>query len=914
MKTRSMLHQRNAMATFVLLALGAATQSTLAQTAPEPEKKPEPADKVEVITVTGSRMQAASITATSPVSQLSAAEISLMRAVTVEDFSTKLPQLAGGVSSTSVGSDAFGAQTLDLRNMGQSRTLVLINGTRAIPFSFRNAVDVNSIPATLLRRVDILTGGAAAVYGADAVSGVVNFIINDGFRGLQTSTNYRDARGGAQQYGVNATYGADVLGRGSLVGYFEYTERKELKAGERDWALRNPTLVAGAGGNFTDVASGRTFSVDANGNYTTTPQTTDYTPQYLLIQPMKRLNLSAFFQYDFSESIQGYGRLMYSKVQTIGAPRSGQTPVVVNEVVNITSNNPFIPAEARGQLTFVNGTAQVRVNRSLSELGVKTAVNDRDTFQAQLGVRGSFTEAIRWDVYGQTGTSKESIVVKGDGRRAGFAAIANSVDIFGPGADLSSIAQDWRYGDRDRKQNVFAAAISGDSTDVFKLPAGPIGFAIGAESRRETGTFDYNQDLGQSFNQGVESGPTVPPYFRANEYYGELLLPLVVNVPFIKNLSIEGAARSSSYDKSVGASNRYNTDKIGASWAISDDFRFRATRQNVVREPNFGEFANPTSSIPFSSLVTVARLRPRYAGDPCALGTGNPDQCRRFGAPPVGSYNSFDPALLTGSYVFGGNPEVKAETGKTSTLGAVITPSAWKDFSLALDFYQIELKDAIGVIQPVDALTSCYITDPNPDNPLCAAVTRNPTTGRIQDGFPIDRNLALIKQDGFDVDLNFRHDLPAGVPGKKLKWQYQASFVRAYTIQRNAAVATIDCKGTYGSRCSSDSVSLVAPDYRHRFAATWETATFTTQLGWKRIGKVKDSTVGSTETISAQNYFDLNVSWRTPVKGLIVNVGIDNLADKQPPTPRNASTFNTFTDTYNIIGRTIGFTATYRAW
>ncbi|MBA4307332.1 MAG: TonB-dependent receptor, partial [Sphingopyxis sp.] len=139
------------------------------------------------IIVTGSRIRSAGLSSTSPISTLEGEQIQLQRAVTIEDISVKIPQLAGGVNSTSVGSDAFGAQTLDLRNLGQNRTLVLINGTRALPFSFRNAVDVNSIPAPLLKRVDVLTGGAAAVYGADAVAGVVNFIINDDFDGLQAN-------------------------------------------------------------------------------------------------------------------------------------------------------------------------------------------------------------------------------------------------------------------------------------------------------------------------------------------------------------------------------------------------------------------------------------------------------------------------------------------------------------------------------------------------------------------------------------------------------------------------------------------------------------------------------------------------------------------------------------------------------
>jgi iron complex outermembrane recepter protein len=898
--------------TSALAVLLLASGSVVAQqTAPKADEATT-TSKVDAVVVTGTRIKAAGLTSTSPVSQITAEELALARAVTVEDFSVKLPQLAGGVNSTSAGSDAFGAQTLDLRNLGQSRTLVLINGTRAVPFSFRNAVDVNFIPAPLLKRVDVLTGGAAAVYGADAISGVVNFIINDDFRGLQASANYRSARGGGSQYGANLTGGMAFGDRGSIVGYFEYTEREALNAGDRDFARKNPTLVAGSGGNFTDIASGRTFSVNDANQFTLTPQTTDYTPGYTLVQPLKRLNLSTFFKYDFTDKLQAYGRIMYSNVKTTGAPRSGQVPVVINDVYGINSSNTFIPPEARGLLTFVNGVAQVRVNRSLGEFGPITADNDRDTVQAQLGLRGAITDAINWDIYGQSGSSKESIVVNGDGVKSRFAGLVNSIDIFGPGADLSGLAQQFKYGDRERKQSVVAATISGDSSDVFKLPAGPIGFAIGAEARRETGTFDYNPDLGLSFNQGTESAPAVPPYFRANEYYGELLIPILAKLPFVENLSIEGATRNSAYKKSVGQSNRYNSDKIGASWAISEDFRLRATRQSVIREPNFGEFANPIFSIPFNRLVTVARLKPRYQGDPCVLGTGNAEQCRRFNAPAVGSYNSLDPALLTGGYFFGGNPDIRAEKGKTNTLGAVLTPRALKGFNLTVDYYSIKIKDAVGQIQPVDALSSCYITDPRADNPLCQAVTRNATTGRIQDGFPVDRNLAFIKQEGIDIDTSFKQDVPFGLPGRKLTWQYQAAIVKNYTIQKNPVLDPIDCKGSYAFRCSSDAVSLVAPDYRHRASITWDGNAVTTQLGWKRIGKVRDSNVGSTETISAQDYFDVNISWRAPVNGLTLNFGIDNLSNKQPPQPKNAGTFNTYPDTYNVLGRTYGLSVTYR--
>ena len=895
-------------ARLALTTLALASQLALAQSVPQEAA----GETLERVTVTGSRIKSLSLAATSPVAQVGAEQISLWRAATVEDFSTKLPQLASGVNGTSAGSDAFGAQTLDLRNLGQSRTLVLINGTRAVPFSLRNAVDVNFIPASLIKRVDLLTGGAAAVYGADAVAGVVNFIMNDSFEGVQAQASYRHANGGGGQSSASLTGGLDLGGRGHLVGYVELTERDRLLAGQRDWAVKNATLIAPAGGNFTDVASGNKFSFTESGQLVTTPQRSSYTPQYLLVMPLKRTNASLFFKHDLAGESEVYGRYMFSKVETTGAPRSGQVPATVNGVYDVLASNPNLSADVRSRLTFVNGVAKVNVERSLGELGVMTADNERYTSQFQIGVRGAFTPAISWDVYTQTGRSSESIVVSGDGVKAKLAGVIANGNIFGPGADLSSVAQPWKYGDRLRTQNVTAATVSGDSSELFSLPAGPLGFAVGIERRREKGQFDYNQSLGQSFNQGVETPPAVPPRLNADETYAEFSVPLLRRLPLVKSLSLEAAYRHSSYDKSVGASNSYGTSKFGGSWLVNDSVRLRATRQSVIREPNFGEFASPVFSIPFANLVTVARLQPRYQGDPCVLGTGNAEQCKRFGAPAVGSYDSLAAANLTGGYFFGGNAEIRAERGKTNTLGLVLTPTFLPGASLTLDYYKIRLTDAVGQIQPVDALTSCYITDPRADNPLCAAVTRDPVTGRIKDGFPVDRNLALISQSGIDIDASYRQKSPFGLAGHQAVWQYQASIVRNYSIQKNPILDPIDCKGTYGVRCSSDAVSLVAPAYRHRASLSWTVDRYTAQFGWKRIGAVKDSTVGSDGRIAAQDTFDLNASIEGPVKGMSINIGIDNLFDKAPPMAKNPSTFNTYPDTYNVLGRSVGVSVSIR--
>lgn len=891
-----------------LLAIMAGTStSVLAQTAPT---TPQARD-VELVVVTGSRIPRPDLTSTSPVSVTSAEQISLDRSVTIEDVSSKLPQLAGGVKSTAVGSDAYGAQTLDLRNFGQNRTLVLINGTRATPFSFRNAVDVNSIPAAILKRVDVLTGGAAAVYGADAVAGVVNFVIDDEFEGLKVTGNYEYGKGGGSAYGVNAAYGLDIGGRGNLVLFGEYSQREELRAGERPWALRNSVPVASSGGNYTDVASGKTFSFDAAGTFANGFQTTDYTKDYLLIQPLERINFSAFGKYDLTDRIELYGRAMYSNVVSTGAPRSGQVPVVISENVTISAANTLIPAPARALLTFVNGNATVNVQRSLSELGVKTAQTDRTTTQFQAGVRFGLSEAIKLDAYVQTGKVDEDTTVSGDGIRLAngtsrFGALANTANIFRAGVpEIAALGSPIVRDIRERTLSVAAINLTGTTEGLFSLPAGPIGFSLGYEYREDEGKIDHSvaQKTGQSFNQGTEAA--ISGGFDAKEFYGEILIPVLADVPLIKRFEIEAAYRSSDYSNT----GKFDTDKIGFSWEINDTLRLRGTQQSVLRVPNIGEFAAPVSSIPFNLLVNVARLRPRYPGDPCALGTGNAAQCTAQGY--KGAYDSFNPANLTGQYFFGGNKEIKPESGDTKTLGLVFTPDFISGFSATVDYYDIELRDAVGQVQPVDALTSCYITDPRADNPLCAAVSRDPITGYIKDGFVNDRNLALIQQTGFDVGAQYVRRIEGSGPFDRITFAYQANIVTDYSIQKNAALKPIDCLGTYASNCSSDLVSVVQADYKHRASTTLSGDTWTLQFGWQRIGDLRNSTVGGTGTIPAFDYLDVNVAWKSQ-NGLTVNFGIDNVTDKLPPLPNNPSLFNTLPDTYNVLGRTIGVSLTWR--
>ncbi|WP_103098363.1 TonB-dependent receptor domain-containing protein [Novosphingobium guangzhouense] len=864
------------------------------------------------IVVTGTRISLPGVKSSSPIASTSEEQIKLQSALTIEDFSTKIPQLSGGVRQGSQGSDAFGAQVLELRNFGQSRSLVLIDGTRAAPFSFRNSVDVNSIPASLIKRTDVLTGGAAAVYGADAVAGVVNFILNDDFEGIRANASSRLSTRGGAQYGGSIMLGTGLGDRGNLVIAADYTQRDLIRAGQRDWAETPNQTIPSIGGVFTDVASGRKFGFTDSGEFTTNPSaTSNVSDRYPLVSPLKRINVAALYKYEITPQIEVYGRAMYTNTRTTETGTPGATPVSINGTYSISESNPFLTDAIRNQLTFVNGTAQVGISRSLYELGLIEYETERNTLQLQTGLRGPLTSAIKWNAYAQYGRSTENTLINGDGlvaNNAGannFASIVNTVDIFGPNADglADALGTSINGFNRKRDQFVAAATLSGTLEELFSLPAGPIGFAVGVEYRRETANIDQDTALltGNTYRQGVQAAYSGS--FDVKELYGEVLIPVLHDLPLIRKLDVGGAYRLSDYN----LFGTHGTWKVEGNWEVDSNVRVRGTYQRVLRTPNFGEFAGGVSSLPFSNLVTVDRLKPRYGGDPCVLGTGNAEQCARFGAPAVGSADSNAASYLTGNYYYGGNPDLKPETGYTTTAGVVITPTFVPGLTVTVDWYELDLKGAVGVIQPIAAITSCYITDPTAGNPLCQLVTRN-SDGTFKDAYVNNQNLGRLLQRGLDISASYtlRQDW---LPGDGLRLSYQGNIVTSYKIQANSTVAAIQCKGTFGATCSSDGTTLVQPDYRHTVGMGLLLDKGVIQFDWQRIGKVRSSTVGSTETIKAQNTFDLSASYDF-VEGITMTAGVYNLFDKNPPRVTTGGVFNTFPDTYDILGRTIGLSLT----
>lgn len=866
------------------------------------------AQQAEVIEITGSRIPRSELTATSPVFTISDIQLETDQAITVEDIVKKLPQAAAGANSTgaTVG-DSLGSSTIDLRGLGQNRTLVLVNGSRVVPFSFRNAVDVNSIPAGLIKRVEVLTGGAAAVYGADAVAGVVNFILDDKYEGFEASAGYEMPNGGGETFNVDATMGANIDdGKGNITAYLGYSKREKLLAGERDFTANGPSVVAGTGGNFTDISSGRMFAFNDSGTLTDSPQTLDITPDLYLMQPLERLTANVFFNYTpFDNSVAVYGRAMFTQVRVNGAGSTGQSPVVVNEQITIASDNPFLSNSIRDLLTFdANGAAQVAVQKNLG-FGLQETRTVRDTLQFQVGLKGDLTDFIGWDIYGQYGRTDGTAKVYNNGISSNFQNIANTRNIFGS-TDLSDLSTPLIHSNRERVQSVVNLNISGDSGDVFELPAGPVGFSVGYEYRDESGVQTPGSALMSGSAYGLGGISAIDSGFDTKEWYGEVLVPVLRDLPFIKELSIEGAYRHSNYSNIDSA----DTDKLGLSWAVTEDLRLRATRQTAIRAPNLGEFAGPEVALSLAlfdpnSASFISRLGGRFDGDPCLDGRGDSAQCERLGAAAPGT--TFDTSQAI--YTFGGNDMIQPEKSTTTSFGIVYTPDIIKGLDITVDYYDIEITDAISQIQPIAALTSCYIDNPVAGNPLCGAVLRDPSTGLISQTLVNDFNLAVLSQSGFDVGVRYAlGDLGENI--QDFQVSYQGNIVDAQDRQNNATVESLNCKGTFGTSCTGDFASIVQADYRHRAWIDFSVDAVNVQIGWRMIGSV-DAALNDSVSIGSQNYIDLAATYKF-ADTYEVTFGIDNLFDKQPPIPESGGNFFGTVSDYDVIGRTVGVTFRFR--
>lgn len=904
------------------------------------------ADTGDVIIVTGSRITSPNLTASSPVSVVSGETFKEFNSPSVETLLAQNPQFLPE-SGPGVNNDNPGVATLNLRGLGAQRTLVLVNGKRMVSYDYSGEVDVNSIPTALIKRVDVLTGGASAVYGSDAVSGVVNFILDDEFTGLRfDGSTQLTSRGDAPVYDVNLTGGLALGDRGNIVASVGYLKRKLIFQSDRafsNFALDSGDLVSPGGSStavptvfdntFADTAEDY-YQIGANNDLVPLYELYNYAPPNYLISPQERWLGTVLAKYEVADGIELYGRGSYirSKVNTQSAPTG-----TFGYAFDIFPDNPFLTDQQRS-LFFSNpeninadGSTTINIRRRLVESGGRTTTYDNESWQAVVGVRGDFAQNWSYDVFGQYSKTVRDIAYLND---ITYARVAQALDAVQSGGSV--VCRDPSNGclpinffttdpissealgfitatgqQRDETQQwVAGASVSGTFGSISPWSDSEIGVALGVEYRKEKARSDIDAAYASGeligYGQGI---PFAPFSYDVKEIYGELLIPIITDRPGFRELTLETGARYSDYSTAGGVF----TWKAGANWTPIDGIRLRGMFQRAVRAPNLNELAAPhVSAIDNLDTDPCAGTNPvgnATLTDLC-LATGAPaGQIGRIPEPVSGQINSFS----------GGNLDLDVEKADTITLGVVATPPSVPGLTLSVDYYDIKIKNAIDTLggSPANVVDACYNVIQDASSEYCQAIHRNSLSGSLSGGieYGVDQfffNSAKRSTRGVDVQFDYKRPVGAYTIGLNVAGTY----VITYKKQGASFLPETECAGRFGFACNIAPM----PKWKHAATATFGNDDFNIAGRWRLIGAVKQD-VGTDilkSKIPSVSYFDFTANF-TVEENYTFRLGVQNAFDKQPPVVGSAAggtrynAANTFPTVYDVLGRTFfaGITAKY---
>jgi len=904
--------------------------------------------RLDQITVTGTRLASPGIVANSPITTITAEELEVKQVVAIEDFLREMPALVPAIGpGTNNGSG--GGATIDLRGLGTNRTLVLVNGRRVIPFNLAGVVDTNFIPVAMIESVEIVTGGASAVYGADAVAGVINFILKKDFEGAEFSAQWgqsADSDGDRQR--VDATIGGNFAeGRGNAVLSVGHTKTDPVLQGSRSFGERSLSSVSGnPQGSGTSVPANvfnNSGAARAGGGICPDgslgcPTSFNFNPLNLFQTPLDRLQASALARFALTDDHEAYGEFMYARsdVFTQLAP-SG---TFFNDYF-VPVGNPYIPNAARQQICADMGIAAaacvvgnpqealLTIGRRLVELGPRLNNFENKLSQGTVGFKGYLTDTWQYDTYYSFGEA-DQVQTRGNWgsnsriqqalRAVSTTACQNTangcvpINVFGPAGSVTQEMINFFNLDalllQSVEQDVFGASVQGDLGEGFKSPwaAYPIAVSAGFE-QRDTSASTKSDAATQINGEVLGTGAATPDRrgsFSLQELFVESIIPIINDAPGAYSLSFEGGYRRSTFE-TAGKSTSYNTYKYGGEYAPIESFRVRALQQRATRAPNINELFNPlVTGLDNLAVDPCAGLNPTASRELCLL-TGVP--ANLFGSvqqPSAGQVNILQ----------GGNPLLGPEVADTLTVGFVWTPAFADALSVTLDYYDIDIDKLVSAPTVDDILTGCY---QNNNRATCALIGRNPNNGTFNGtnargiGLALS-NLGKLRTNGFDLGINY--GLGLGDMGG-LDFSLNLNKLRTYDFQATPTSIVRDCVGLYSISCG------VIHDFKSVFRTTWNYNDFGVSLNWRHLGGVTEEPGGQAflpafASIGSHNYFDLGASWKYNDM-LRVNLSVANVADKQPPVVGNTiaataiNSGNTFPQFYDTIGRfyTMGVTVSF---
>ncbi|MDP5213112.1 TonB-dependent receptor [Pseudoalteromonas tunicata] len=946
-----MLNNKLTKAVRLAIAYGAASTAVFATNTFAAE---EGAKAVERIEVTGSRIKRTDLETSSPVTVMTAEEIKLSGFSRVEDVLNQLPQIEAADTSF-LANGATGTATIDLRGLGTNRTLVLINGRRMQAGSITSQVaDVNQIPASLIKRVDVLTGGAAAVYGADAVAGVVNFVMDDEFEGFSLNVGtsayqhnndnkyiqgLMDAKGydyetgntglDANAYSIDLTIGNSFDGgKGHAVGYVTYNRQTELLQGSRDYAS---CALNGAGkvcaGSATtpnphfDIypvvngevdykqnlfaylnPNGQGFIEDDGYRY-------NFGPINHFIRPNERFTFGTFIDYEINDNFRPYLEFSFMHNRTAG--QIAESGTFFNEEIRFDYNNPLLSDIQKQQLqTLFNQSSPddqfvAYIGKRNVEGGAREDNLEHSSYRILTGMEGEINDTWSYDVsYNYSSTTSNS-VYKNDLLAPKIAPRVGAVDTECNAADGCLLYNVFELGGVTPEQAAQLAGVgtqtglvtqiiySGYVTGEFDLTLPTASVPIGAVFGFERREQDYERVSDTVYEEGQLLGQGGP----SPSLYGAIDVNEVygeLNVPILDELNLSLAARWSDYS-TTGSDSTYS---IGVDYTLADAYKFRASYAKVVRAPNIGELFSAQSISLWSGddpcagdpNAPKAEDRPDFTASQCANLGVTADQYGNIGESPAGQYNQFA----------GGNPGLSPEEGNTFTLGLVASP--FEGFNFSVDYFKIEIEKVIGVVGAERILNNCGLTG---DAFFCDNITRSPS-GSLwlgQAGFVtnLSDNIGGRTWEGVDVTAAYKMDLGEGALNFDINGYYSMK-KEVEPILGDAGLA-YDCSGKVSTDC------FASPKWRHTANVSYLRDGWRVGVKWRFYGDVEydgsaDTSLVDNGGIDSYNFIDVSGSYSYN-EYLTVTGGINNIFDKEPPMVGNtiANNANTVAGFYDTLGR-----------
>lgn len=926
-------------------------------------------DKVEV---TGSRIKRVQLEGANPVVSIGRADIDRSGVSSVGEFLQQLTSSGSALNTKFNSSGNFGfppdgggvgagSAQVDLRHLDSKRALVLVDGKRWVNESsgsgVSSAVDLNTIPLSIVDRVEVLLDGASTVYGTDAIAGVVNVITRKDFNGM-------DARATVGAYtetgdGESETYELSMGksdAKSSVFFSLSYNDIGTIYAADRaisqepvpgtgvtrgssatpqgrfvfdNTGAANPTGSGLCAGNICNITTPQGATFPANipsfpGSFIpfSNAERFNFQPYNLVLTPSERT--SAFLQgtYALSDNVSFYGKFLYNTRSSTNqaAPEpiflgsdAGNGNIGDHVVFDVT--NPYNPFGIT--LSADGGNAFFLTRRPL-EGGPRLYTQDVNTFYFNTGFTGSLMlgdDAWDWDVnyiYSRNqatqetrGTYNMAHIVRGVGPLATCTADPSCVPInfFGgaAGGSLTPAMLDYiqavLHDTSEQEMRSYSANVSGAP---FDLPAGPLGMAFGYEHREQLGSYtpDHLSSSGEA--NGVPSQPTAGR-FSVDEFYGEVVVPLVADAPFAELIELEASGRFSDYSTSGSTS----TFKFGGRWQMNDQFLFRATLAEGFRAPSVGELFG--SQARFDAVIS----------DPCSgTGTSIPAACVPFGIPAT--YTQTNPQI---SVVTGGNPALDPEESESFTWGFVYQPD-WAAslpmtdrLELDVNFYDFTVDGAIQAIDAQTQLDECVAGGPT--SPLCAGIVRN-SNGVITNFNNTLINIGGIDTTGWDLNLTWRLEETA-IGNFAVTWAN--SFVNEFT--------TTDLTGATSLEGIERSDSAI-PEWTSTMIVDWSMSAWNGSWTMRLIDGVTESCsdfldgtpdsltalglcsdpapveADSTNRLGTTVYHDVQVGYDLgEIMGMDTTFkwGVNNLFDKAPPLCLSCSLNGYDASTYDVPGR-----------